>query len=332
MKRITSLILVTLLVVSLFAFVGCERVDEEYCLTAQTALQNYAESKGKDSYSAENWSLITSKIVQSNQAIEKAKDNAEVDKIVEETKQEIDSIEYKPGEVYMLSGEIQKKIKEEYLSKILTDFSDAKIDEITIERYLGYYDYAKLEDGGFGDEDYLGVLTVVLISEPYSDYPAEKIDSWDYKEHQRVFVWDENSLMMLINVVWDKYAFDSSGVHSVYDKDIDVKTYMDMRAAMTKNSSVFNKVSSGAKGFFGKYNGAVVYNQLTTVWATNSSETVEEIRFEFSGLTRIHIYKDGVIYVSLTSAYEAGVLTKDDLVAIKETHVSRYPELYERYE
>ena len=316
-KRITSLILVTMLVVSLFAFVGCERVDEEYCLTAQTALQNYAESKGKDSYSAENWSLITSKLAKAKECMQKSKNNQEVDELLSDTKAYIDTIPFATGDVWRLGGELQTKIKQDYIEKVLADFPEATIENVVIKGYYGQECYAS-----YTDESIRGEVYILEIMENFSNYEACDIAGMSLEANHRIIVWQENTYCIELNDFWSQDINVSvNSVRFIRDEGLDLLTYMHIRELrLSKITDDFTKYFSWwFREYYGTYNGAVVGHFSGTWQQVVDRETVAGIEFIYPTPDYIKVFKNDKYY-TLTQAYELGYINEENILSIKEKY------------
>ena len=143
MKRITSLILVTMLVVSLFVFVGCSNTDEmqqkiedlQQVLQTQTEilteLQNkidatndlllnmekrlakidldtYVLNKQKEEYSSAAWDKIQLYLKESKTAIDELTSKEQINTIVNTTKESIDAIQKGIVKEYSIPGAYEK--------------------------------------------------------------------------------------------------------------------------------------------------------------------------------------------------------------------------------
>lgn len=95
-KVLKKIIIFEMIAAMLFLLVAC---NNDYKSAQKTEIHNYAEAKGKDNYSAENWSMILELVSTGNAAIDAAKGKLAVNLAVCEAKMAIDGIAPKESDI-----------------------------------------------------------------------------------------------------------------------------------------------------------------------------------------------------------------------------------------
>ena len=102
-----KIIAIGLLLVMILSLTACgDNGLAEYKTTAKETIETYAEEKGQDNYTTENWTVIQELVLEGKSAVDRVADTAEVDSAVETAKNAIDEITKK--EVAMGFYSLQK--------------------------------------------------------------------------------------------------------------------------------------------------------------------------------------------------------------------------------
>jgi len=98
-KKIICLGVLLAVVFSLFACITPNNELAAYKAEAKTGLDAYAESKGQENYTVENWAVINELVAESKTTIDTTRNKAAVDAAVEMAKNAIDTISQKEENV-----------------------------------------------------------------------------------------------------------------------------------------------------------------------------------------------------------------------------------------
>lgn len=103
----------------MFSLMGCNQGKklEEYKATAKTTIETYAESKGEDNYSMNNWIIITVLVKQSKAEIDTANEKVEIDKAIKAGKERIDNVL-----TVEEMNELENIVKQDYLLAFSQEF------------------------------------------------------------------------------------------------------------------------------------------------------------------------------------------------------------------
>lgn len=219
-KIILGFFITSLIMIGVFGLVGCDDDPlKSYKDLGKTEIQTYADAKGQDNYSADDWAVICNTVATGKAAVDAAESTDEVDNAVVTTKAEINKVQQKElGMFYTLqeaydeglltvedlqqianyhangtsptgelSTEITNKIKELAAKNMreseITPVEDAKAADFSILRYYGVYNE----------------IVALMINDPYHEYPAEDLDInetiagvlFHYTNPNRIIVWKQ---------------------------------------------------------------------------------------------------------------------------------------------
>lgn len=131
MKKI---IIIGVILVMLFSLAACKGNElAEYKAQAKADLEAYAESKGQENYSEDNWAAILGLVEDGKAAVDAAENKTAVDNAVSTAKEEINAIQ---REVY----DIKLQAKQTYLETVLKpEHPEATINDVSFRPFLGIY-------------------------------------------------------------------------------------------------------------------------------------------------------------------------------------------------
>ena len=172
-KIILGFFITSLIMIGVFGLVGCDDDPlKSYKDLGKTEIQTYADAKGQDNYSTDDWAVICNTIATGKAAVDAAESTDEVDAAVTNTKAKISKVRkeglgrvYNLQEAYdeglltvedlqqianyhnnetlptdILSEDIISKFKELWVEDLhAATHTDANIDDVTILKYYGTY-------------------------------------------------------------------------------------------------------------------------------------------------------------------------------------------------
>ncbi len=185
-KKIICMVMVLAM---LFFLCGCSKVNnlEQDRVNAITSIETYAEGKGQENYSAENWLRIEEIVSEGKHAILLCQSIAEIEDIITSTKQEIDGVLVAD----VLEGQFCS-LQEAYESNILTksdlkSIADtprniAKDNVIKISDKVQYAiknTYIQLENQLYGSVYTIEEIIITSFFGKYNDSYVVKVTSND---------------------------------------------------------------------------------------------------------------------------------------------------------
>ena len=139
MKKKILLFLISAFMV--FGLVACDGIIgndlARYKTDAETALETYAEAKGHDNYTDENWSAISGIVADGKAEIKAAADKPAVDNVVDEAKDAINEIP--PKTETELTEELKDRIKADYFKEFGHELF---FGEELLNKFYGLYNEA----------------------------------------------------------------------------------------------------------------------------------------------------------------------------------------------
>ena len=225
-KIILRFFITSLIMIGVFGLVGCDDDPlKSYKDLGKTEIQTYADAKGQDNYSTDDWAVICNTVATGKAAVDAAESTDEVDNAVTTTKAEINKVQQKElgmfytlqeafdngwltkedlqiiayylnddsGPAYSddLSAEIEKTIKKTWAYNLRT--------EVNVDGDLRFPD-AKEEDvsliGYYGNYNN---LFAVMCADNFTFYTlaewSEIIDevTFHYVDGNRIWIWKEKT-------------------------------------------------------------------------------------------------------------------------------------------
>ncbi len=155
----------------MFGFAGCgEGVSDglaDYKTAAKVEIESYADSKGEDNYTAENWSAIEALVEAGKAAVDNAGSEADIDVAVDMAKEDIDEVEKNMKEFSLEISLDKQKVTVGDTVRITAVFKNLSGRDIPIELTDWQTDKNQQSDGNVALENLIIEFAVYPESQGY---------------------------------------------------------------------------------------------------------------------------------------------------------------------
>lgn len=174
---IKKIICFGVILVMIFSLMGCNQGNklEEYKASANTTIETYAQEKGQDNYTVENWAIIERLVAEGKMAVDAAADKSGVDAAATVAKQAINAVLTKEEE---MDEALENRIKQDYLQEFGRGF--------WFDRFYGLYSGAAVF---FIPGDDTAIKTAIISGVEFS-----------YSHGWTILVWKDGSFYDLEDI------------------------------------------------------------------------------------------------------------------------------------